>query len=294
MAAGEKELRRRITSVKNTRKITYAMKLVSAAKLRRTQEAVQRSSEYMRSLAALLADITADLTPDQSLLHPLMTRRSSVSRIALVVIGGGRGLCGSYNTNVNRAIESFLKARTGVDVALFVLGKKPLEYLRRRQIPVTKGYEELSDDPASWPLAELGRELEARFIDGTFDEVHLLSTKFKSAISMKATVDQLLPFVSQPRESQGASGAGDSLMEPSPKALFEALIPRLFRGLIRQAALDAKASEHGARMVAMDNATRNAGDLSKRLTLTYNKLRQASITAQILDIVGGAEAAQSS
>ena len=287
--ASKKEIFIRLKSVKNTKKITYAMKLVSAAKLRKAQEAVVKSREYTNALSELIGLLKAAAT-DSTLSHPLMEERE-VKRVGLIVVGGSRGLAGGYNTNINKKVESFYRDMKGKEVHAFLLGKKPAEYFRRVGRKYEVAYEELPEDAVKWPIAEIGADIESRFIKGELDEVHLLFTKFKSALSVTPKVDKLLPLSPASLPTTGAKQvSGKILFEPTPQEVFLGVVPRVFRAMILQAALDAKASEQGSRMTAMDSATKNAGDIINKLQLTYNKLRQTGITSELLDIIGGAEA----
>jgi F-type H+-transporting ATPase subunit gamma len=295
---GLKEIESRLRSVQNTKKITYAMKLVAAAKLRKAQEAVQRSRAYSDSLAGLLRQLGAELN-NSNATYALMEKRETVKAVRLVVIGGSRGLCGGYNANLHRKIEAAIKEiqvkHPGATVTSTLLGRKPAEYFRRVSRGYTKALEELPEDVSRWPIDDLCREIENDFISGKVDAVYLVFTKFKSALSQTPTVEMILPLDGEALTggAQGATlseRAGVAIFEPSPQEVFSAVLPRVFRTKIRQAALDAKASETGARMTAMDAATKNAGELMKTLTRLRNKLRQGKITSQLLDIVGGAEA----
>ena len=296
--AGLKEIRRRLKSVNNTKKITYAMKLVSAAKLRKTQEAVVRSRAYSDALLAVLGEIVGR-QQGQEFSHPLMEKRLTVRKIHLLILGGARGLCGAYNTNINRKVEIFYREKMaehpGATITTTILGKKPAEYYRRVGKNYSEAIEVLPDDPQAWPTDDVSKKIELGFLTEDYDEVYILFTRFKSAISMTATLERLLPLESTQSlvaDKQETKSGMDSLtlFEPSANAVFAALIPRLIRSRIRQAALDSKASEHASRMTAMDAATKNASELMHSLTLTRNRLRQSGITSQLLDIVGGAEA----
>ena len=289
--AGLKEIRRRLQSVRNTRKITYAMKLVSAAKLRKAQEAVMRTREYTAALYALLAEVSPE--PGGSSPHPLMKACEQVSKVRCVVLGGSRGLCGGYNTNVNRRIEQFLREQTALnhEVEWVIIGKKQADYFRRIKRPYLKSYETLPDDPNHWPFEEICRGLERAFLSGEAQEVHLIYTFFKSAISVRPMCGRLFPVDPEAREDlPPVSAKGLTLFEPSAVSVFEALIPRIVNARVRQSALESRASEQGSRMTAMDSATKNAGELIDRLQMKHNKLRQGSITSELLDIIGGAEA----
>ena len=287
------DIRRRIGSVTNTRKITYAMKLVSAAKLRKAQEAVIQARDYRNKINELLGSILAD--PSVEVSDALLEKRS-VKKVKLVVVGGNRGLCGGYNTNLYKRLDALLKeqAQAGAEVEIVCVGKKPAEYLRRTRRDYAKAYEDLGEDATTWPVAEIMESIVNDFLTGKCDQVILAYTHFKSALSMQVKADVLLPLspesVTQAKGASTKTGTGVTLFEPSAKDVFSALLPRVALCNLTQACLDAKASEHGSRMTAMDAATKNAGELRAKLTLYYNKVRQQKITAELLDIVGGAEA----
>jgi F-type H+-transporting ATPase subunit gamma len=292
--AGLKEIRRRLKSVNNTKKITSAMKLVSAAKLRKTQEAVVRSRAYTESLKGVLAQLQGG----NEFSHPLLEPRSTVKRVRVLVLGVSRGLCGGFNTNINRRVEALYRELSskhpGCEISSVLLGKKPAEYFRRIGRQYLEAIENISDDPNLWPIQELCQKLEIDFIKGEFDELHVVYTRFRSAISQTAVAERLLPLdrevvAGSVGDSAGAA-SGITLFEPNPQRVFDAVVPRIVRATVRQAAFDTKASEHASRMTAMDNATKNATELTHSLTLKRNKLRQSGITSQLLDIVGGAEA----
>ncbi|MCB0353041.1 MAG: ATP synthase F1 subunit gamma [Bdellovibrionales bacterium] len=293
--AGLKDIKRRIKSVKNTKKITYAMKLVSAAKLKKAQDAVKASREYTDALGQLLSELLAALSTQPDLEHPLTETRPEVKKIRIVVVGGSRGLCGAFNTNINKRVESArreLAAKNpGASIDAVIFGKKPFEYHRNRKIPFSKHYIGLSEDANEWPIEEVCLKLESDFISGEIDEAYILYTQFRSAMSQSVLLEKLLPMDAGLSESGGAElSTGLTLFEPSAEAVFEAILPRILRTKILQAGLDSKASEHGSRMVAMDSATKNAGELVHKLSLKHNKLRQGAITSELLDIIGGAEA----
>lgn len=293
--AGLKEIRRRLKSVNNTKKITSAMKLVSAAKLRKTQDAVVRSRAYTEALRGILGQLQSG----SEFSHPLLEPRAAVKKIGILVLGGQRGLCGGFNTNTNRKIEALYqelaKKHPGAEVSAIILGKKPAEYYRRVGRKYIESVENLADDPNNWPTQEMCQRLELDFLKGEFDELYLVYTRFRSAISTVPTAERLLPLdkealatATSAKTPQAATGV--TLFEPNPQRVFDAVVPRIVRAIVRQAAFDTKASEHASRMTAMDNATKNAKELIHSLTLTRNKLRQTGITSQLLDIVGGAEA----
>ncbi|RMG44108.1 MAG: ATP synthase F1 subunit gamma [Candidatus Dadabacteria bacterium] len=291
--AGLKEIKRRILSVKNTRKITYAMKLVSAAKLRKAQEAVASSRGYTETLNEILAELLLEAA-GLDLRHPLMERHSEIKNVRLIIVGGSRGLCGAYNSNLQKKIDQVYKQYSsehpGVTLSATLIGKKPAEHFRRRKYEYVKSYENLGEDAINWPVDDICREIENAFVAEEIDQVFLMYTKFKSALSQSVEFDKILPLDAGITESEAEEGRGLTIFEPSVKEVFDAVIPRIFRSRVRQACLDSKASEHGSRMTSMDSATKNAGELIDKLTLTHNKLRQAGITGELLDIMGGVEA----
>ncbi len=296
--AGLKEIASRLKSVKNTKKITSAMKLVSAAKLRRAQEAVSRTREYTKALQTLVVGIARESA--QSIAHPLLQAHEQVRRIRFIVIGGSRGLCGGYNSNLQKLVESYsreiLKSHPNATIDYVLVGRKPAEYFRRINRPTVATYETLPEDPNLWPIEEIASLGEDAFLRGEIDEAYLIFTRFRSAISVKPVAERFLPLDTESVTAPGQTAAsgpvasGTTISEPSANELFAELLPRVLRGRVRQAGLEAKASEFGSRMTAMDNATKNANELCDQLRLTANKLRQTNITSQLLDIVGGAEA----
>lgn len=274
------------------------MKLVSAAKLKKAQDAVTASREYTDALSQMLGELAGQQGLEFT--HPLMEARPEVKTIRIFVLGGSRGLCGAFNSNVNkmalRLSTELAEQHPGAKLEWVLLGKKPAEHFRRSKIAYLKSFEDLPEDANEWPVDQICRELEADFLTQKVDAAYVIYTRFKSAMSQKAMSEKLLPMDAEldlgnsatPQESEQATGM--NLFEPSPAAVFKAIIPRILRTTVRQAGLDTKASEHGSRMVAMDAATNNAGDLIHSLTLTHNKLRQSAITSELLDIVGGAAA----
>ena len=293
--AGTKEIKRRLRSVQNTSKITYAMKLVSAAKLKKVQDAVTNSRAYTKELSTLLSRLNGALGGG-SFSHPLLESREKKANIAILVVGGQRGLCGGYNSNLNKRLEAEFKeiaqSNPQAAVSLYIFGKKPAEYCRKTNRKYVKAFEDLTENTATWPIEEICMELEQGFIDGTYDEVRLCFTRFQSAITMKPVCEKLYPLDASVVDSAGKSAedAAPVKFEPDVNSVLAAVLPRIARTQVRQASLDAKASETGSRMTAMDAATRNAKELTKKLQRSYNKVRQQGITSQLLDIIGGAEA----
>ncbi|HLH76183.1 MAG TPA: ATP synthase F1 subunit gamma [Candidatus Binataceae bacterium] len=281
-----KALRRRIASVKSTQQVTRAMKLVSAAKLRRAQEALLRARPYAETLARVAESLLAG---EAALRAPAPGARPAV---LIAVIGSDRGLCGGYNANLLRMAEEIARQRSqaGRQVHFIAVGRKVLDHLRRASYP--REGERINNHPrlATVELASaLATQLLSQFQLAKFEEVGVLYSQFRSALSQRPTYEQILP-VKPPAEGDQQTGLDQYLMEPGraelvPEVLRSYVEEALFHGL-----LEAEASEHAARMAAMDSATSNASDLIDRLTLEMNRARQASITRELMDIVGGAEA----
>ena len=294
-----KEIRRRIASVKNTKQITRAMKLVSAAKLRRAQEAAEGGRSFGLRLGEVLATVAADL-PDGST-HPLLEQRAKVEKRCLLVIAGERGLCGAYNTNVIKAVKAQLQ-RSSAETEIVVVGRRAVSAASRFGWNVVGAYESLPESVADWPTGEMVDLLIKGFVQGTYDEVSVIYTEFVSAMTQNVKCDKLLPFSSSKLQASSENEAdasdstsaqitaGQTKYDPAPLAILHGLLPLMVKTQVCQAAFESKASEHGARMSAMDSATRNADELSDKLRLYYNRARQSAITTELIDIVGGAEA----
>jgi F-type H+-transporting ATPase subunit gamma len=279
-----KALRKRIGTVRSTQQITKAMKMVAAAKLRRAQEAAERARPYAQKLSEMFAAVVAGATAET---HPLLARREE-RRADVLIITSDRGLCGGYNANILRLAETLLR-QGGREVAIFPVGRKAVEYLRRRAIPTRGERTGLLQQSAVEVATAIADELAARFVEGESDAVYLVYSQFRSAISQIPTVVPLLP-VALPEASEASGPTVEYIFEPPQKALLAELLPVYLRTLILQALLEAAAGEHGARMTAMENATTNASDMIDRLTLSMNRARQATITTELMEIVSGAEA----
>ena len=278
-----KALRKRIATVRSTQQITKAMKMVAAARLRRAQEAAERARPYATKLAELFAAVAAGCEPEA---HALLARRDE-RRVDLLVLTSDRGLCGAYNANLLRFAATFVRERPGAEVAVAAVGRKGLDYYRRRGARVVVHRLGILATPAPALAAELAAELTKRFVAEETDAVYLVYNRFRSALSQVPTAVALLPV---------AAPAGDGpppvdyIFEPPRPELLARLLPRYVEALITQALLEAIASEHGARMTAMDNATTNAAEMIDALTLSMNRARQAAITKELMEIVSGAEA----
>jgi F-type H+-transporting ATPase subunit gamma len=277
-----KALRKRIGTVRSTQQITNAMKMVAAAKLRRAQEAAERARPYTSKLAEMLGAVAAGVEPEA---HPLLARRPE-RRIDLLILSSDRGLCGGYNANLFRFAEDFTRKQGEVETALIVVGRKGLDYYRRRARRIVVNRVGILGTPVPTLAAELAAEITRRFTEEETDAVYLVYTAFRSVISQVPTVVPLVP-VASPTEAEPAV---EYIFEPERPELLARLLPRYVEAQIIQALLEAIASEHGARMTAMDNATRNASDMIAKLTLSMNRARQATITKELMEIVSGAEA----
>ena len=283
--ANLRDLRRRIRSVKNTQQITKAMKMVAAAKMRRAQEAILGARPYAQKMREVLASLAARVP---SAAHPLLATREE-KRIAILLLTSDRGLCGGFNTQLCRELQRVIadKKSAGIEVELHFIGRKGYDYFRRREI---KG--DLNDGLVGRPpfdkVAQLSRSLAADFTARKIDAVYMLYNEFKSVIQQKVTLERMLPL------SRAEFGAGDSLIgykyEPSAETLIGELVPKHLDIQLYRMILESGASEQGARMTAMDSASRNAGELISALTLYANRVRQAGITKEIIEIVSGAAA----
>ncbi|OGQ72274.1 MAG: ATP synthase F1 subunit gamma [Deltaproteobacteria bacterium RIFCSPLOWO2_12_FULL_60_16] len=280
-----KAIRKRIGSIRNTQQITKAMKMVSAAKLRRAQEAVLAARPYAEKMAALLQNLSARVAAEA---HPLLTAREE-KKVLLLLLTADRGLCGGYNSNLIRAAEGFLRSQRGEkEIQLAVVGRKGVDYFRRRKVEMAERYINIGSRPAEELAAELAEKLIARFLQGECDAVYMLYSRFRSALSQVPTMEKLVPVAAEKDEGEGQ--ATEYLYEPGLEALLSSLLPKVVEVGIYRALLEASASEHGARMTAMDSATSNAAEMISTLTLQMNRARQASITKELLEVVSTAEA----
>lgn len=288
-----KDLRDRITSVKNTRKITTAMKLVAAAKLRKAQDQAEAGRPYAERMNTMLGSLAAGSTSD----NPLLAGTGSDQVHMIVLATADRGLCGGFNANLIKeamALAAELTAE-GKTVKFYTLGRKGAQALKRPYgDAIVKGMSELDKPKLDFGKADaVGQDLLRMYADGEFDVATLIYAKFKSAIEQTVTRLQLLPFAVEGADDDSASAdeAGSAYeYEPDEEAVLNYLLPRNVAVQVYNGLLENAASEHGARMTAMDNATRNAGDMINALTLLYNRSRQAQITKELIEIVSGAEA----
>jgi F-type H+-transporting ATPase subunit gamma len=280
-----KAIRRRVSSVRNIQQITKAMKMVSAARLRRAQEAAFAARPYAEKLEAVLQNLAAQ---SETLAHPFLTSRPEEKNIDLLLITSDRGLCGGFNSSLIRAAEAFIREHGGQKVNLLVVGRRGYDYFRRHSASLIGRHINLFGRLTPTLAHEIGTRLGERFINGEADSVHVLYARFRSALVQVPTLDRVLPIVA--RERAADQGLLEYLYEPEPQALLASLLTRYVDMLIYRAMLESVASEHGARMTAMDNATNNAVEMIGRLTLDMNRARQAGITRELLEIVSTSEA----
>jgi len=276
------DLRRRIRSVKSTQQITKAMKMISAAKLRRAQDAIFAARPYARKMMEVLNSLATRADPGS---HALLQEREG-SRTLLVVVTADRGLCGAFNANVVRAATSFLARRDGEELSLGLVGRRGRDFFRRRRYQVRSErigvFQALQFQTASQLAAELIGDYEADRVD----EVHIVYNEFKSIIQQRVVVERLLPI--QKLDLEPTEPAQDYVYEPSPDRIFDEILPRHVEFQVWRALLESAAAEHGARMAAMDAATNNAAEMIDKLTRYMNKVRQAKITNEIIEVVSGA------
>lgn len=276
----------------NTKQITRAMKLVSAAKLRRAQDAAVNGRLFANRLRDILAQVTVDLP--EGYVHPLVGAREEVKVRRVIVVAGDRGLCGAFNASVFKALLAELAEAPG-ETEYVLLGRKAVAAAKHWPGKVVAEYESLAEEAALWPTAEIGRRAIADFAAGSCDEVLIYYTQFVSMVRQEVTCRRVLPFVFEQGEVEGPNEKdgperGKVKYDPQPVVLIEQLVPIIVQTMLGQAALESRASEHAARMRAMDSATRNADELIEKLRLFYNRARQSAITTELIDIVGGAEA----
>lgn len=298
-----KDIRKRISSVKSTQKITRAMKMVAASKLRKATEAALAARPYAVGIEELVQTLV--LRSEAFADHPLVQERQDVRCAAVVVIGSDRGLCGSFNTNLFRNVERFIWEKRDrfadlEEVYVYAYGKKARDYFSHRKYQVTRS--EIGLEPFEYFAAaqSMGRDLMKRFQDGEIDRVYVAYNTFFSALTQKPTIMQLFPLGGEiemgevPGADKHVDEGDDRLtshvFEPSKEDIFEVLLPQYIDARVHQAFLESEAGQHGSRMTAMDAATRNAGEMIDRMTLQYNRARQAAITKELVEIVSGAEA----
>ncbi|MUM77444.1 F0F1 ATP synthase subunit gamma [Pseudodesulfovibrio sp. F-1] len=288
--ASLRDVQNQIVGVKKTKQITKAMNMVASAKLRNAQDRIERFRPYANKFYEMLGDLAAGA--DESV-HPLLEVRDEVKTVGIMVVTSDRGLCGAFNTNIISTAKKLAaaKAAEGKTVKAYCIGKKGRDAFRKLEIDIVRAEPDAMSKFDFTLAASVGNELISGYISGELDEVHIVYGEFQS-MAKQVPVDLcVLPMATQASEAEPASGgSGDYLYEPSVEGLLAELLPRFIKVQVYRGLLDTSASEHAARMAAMDNATRACDDLTQSLTLLYNKTRQAAITSDLMDIVGGAEA----
>jgi F-type H+-transporting ATPase subunit gamma len=279
------DIRRRIRSVKNTQQITRAMKMVAAAKLRRAQERMFAARPYAAALREVLASVAMRVDISK---HPLLQEREREEKVLLLIVTADRGLCGAFNTNILRAAQNVMVEKGWRDIHLLPIGRKAGDFFKRRSIPIrrqTTQIQALSLETAR----EISQALIDDFTGGEFDAVYVLYNEFKSIIAQRVTLDRLLPL--ERAWSDVQAPAIEYLYQPGPEQILNDLLPKHIEFQLYRVLLESAAAEQGARMTAMESATKNASEMIDHLTLTYNRIRQAAITKEIIEIVSGAAAA---
>lgn len=293
--ANLRELKRRIGGVKNTAKITQAMKMVSAAKLKRGQRAIESARPYVLKLREILGNVIAGLGDDYY--NPLLTERE-VKNIVIVIVGSDKGLCGSFNANIFKAVSAFLKGDVtkeypNANVELVSVGNKTVSKFSKTKLNVSGNFKDIFGSLEFKSAQNIIKTFESRFTKGEVDKVFIVYNEFINVIRQEVRVEQLLPINPKASLKPEASENNNNIsyiFEPNEKEIMDELLPKLLNISMWRALLESNAAENASRMMAMDNATTNANDLVSELNLKYNKERQAAITTEMLEIVGGAEA----
>jgi F-type H+-transporting ATPase subunit gamma len=284
--ANLKSIKKRIVSVKNTRQITKAMKMVSAAKLRRAQENVVAARPYAKKLGEVLQRLAVSQESDG---HPLLEKRDA-EKALVILVTSDRGLCGGFNANISKAAERFIKERKTdyTEISLLTVGRKGYEFLKNRQT-IRKNYTGVLSNLNYQTAAMLAQEVIQGYLEGDYDEVFLLFNAFRSVMSQDITFQQLLPIAPSEAGEGESEVVQEYIYEPSKGELLAELLPKYIEVTMFKAMLESVASEHGARMTAMDSASKNATEMIGKLTLVYNRARQAAITTELMEIISGAE-----
>src|SRR5262245_1416603 len=277
------DLRRRIRSVKNTQQITKAMKMVSAAKLRRAQEKMMASRPYSAKLMEVLASLATRADPEH---HPLLEVKGD-QNVELMVVTADRGLCGSFNASLIKAALHFLDERRNYNLSLHLMGRKGVDYFKKRKYIITHQYPNIFRQVRLEDAKKITAETIRAYTEGNLDAIYIVYNEFKSMLAQRIVLKRLLPLEKLPEPT--SEQALDYIYEPDPETIFDRLLPHYLLVQIYQAMLESSAAEHAARMAAMDAATNNAKDMIDSLTLTMNKIRQAAITKEIIEVVSGAE-----
>src|SRR5712691_4492812 len=281
------DIRRRIRSVKNTQQITRAMKMVAAAKLRRAQERIFAARPYSAGLQKVLESIASRVDASK---HPLLAPRDEERNVVVVVVTADKGLAGAFNANAIKAAMNLIRERHWQNVQILPLGRKANDFCKRRTLPVRKHATHVMQALSLETAHEIATSLATEFVSGEVDAVYVVYNEFRSIMSQVVHVERLLPILRE--EERERTNTVEYLFEPSPEEILNELLPRQIEFQLYRILLESAAAEQGARMTAMEAATKNASDMIDHLTLTYNRIRQAAITKEIIEIVSGAAAAK--
>ncbi len=288
-----REIRTRIVGVKNTSKITSAMKMVSAAKLKRSQDAIELARPYFQKFQEVLSNVAYNVGENYS--HPITDKRTEVNSIALIVVGSDRGLCGGFNTQIIRQANNFIQNELKVKypsakISIVPVGKKTTSFFSKTNYEIIKSFPGIFSALKFEIAKEIIETVMGSYIKGDIDRVFVLNNEFINVIKQLPTTKQILPFVNSNIEKETNKVSVDYIFEPGQSQILDSLLPQVIDLVMWRALLESNAAENAARMMAMDNATTNARDLINSLNLIYNRERQAAITKEMLEIVGGAEA----
>jgi F-type H+-transporting ATPase subunit gamma len=281
---GMREIRRRIRSVNSIQQITRAMEMVAVSRLKRAEERVRAARPYAEKIQELMESLAPSLPQIE---HPLVAEREPL-RIAVVLITSDKGLCGAFNANIIQYANRFIEEHSDKEIKLFLVGKKGHDFFSRRSYPIEYYLPQVSRDISPQEVKEISNSFVQGFEEGLHDEVYLFYTQFKTAMNTIPTMEKLLPIEGPGAESE--QGTAEPIFEPSAEEIMNELLPRYIEAQIYKGLVESSASEHGARMVSMRNATDNAEEMIKTLTLSYNKARQASITKEIIEVTTASEA----
>lgn len=288
-----REIRTRISGVKNTAKITSAMKMVAAAKLKRSQDAIELARPYFQKFQEVLTNVAQNVGEDY--FHPLTEKRENVQNIALIIVSSDRGLCGGFNTNLFKFIKNDFETKVleqfpNANIKVVPIGKKATSFYTKSNYEVLKSFPGVFQNLNFSVAKDIVDAVVEDFISGKIDRVYVLNNEFINIIRQQPTATQLLPFVNEENKAVTNLTTVDYIFEPGKKQILDSLLPQVVDLITWRSLLESAAAENAARMMAMDNATTNARDLINSLNLIYNKERQAAITTEMLEIVGGAEA----
>ena len=285
--ANLKEIRSRIKSVKNIQKVTKAMKMVAAAKLRKAQENMEKARPYENRLKELISNLVQDVNTESI---ALLKSKNQIKSIGFIIVTGDRGLAASFNTNIIKKAEEEINKINKENARLICIGKKGYEYFNKRNYNVVKNYTDFWNNLTFNKAINIGEEVKKLFLSNDVDEVKVIFNYFKNVATQEVIFESLLPINPERNNENLSKNCDDIIFEPSKEEILKILIPKHLNTQIWKYLLESFASEQGARMVAMENATENAGDMISDLTLEFNKARQTAITTEMLEIVGGAEA----